>query len=137
MWLSLCPDPNLILGIGGLEAAGRGMEKARILAERKRLLGSMLSVSYRTPLKIVRGQGAHLLDEWGRPYLDCVNNVAHVGHCHPRVVASGARQMGVLNTNTRYLHDELVRYAARLTETLPDPLSVCFLVCSGSEGREA
>jgi 4-aminobutyrate aminotransferase-like enzyme len=44
--------------------------------------------------------------------------------------------MAVLNTNTRYLHDHIVEYARRLTETLPEPLRVCFFVCSGSEANE-
>jgi 4-aminobutyrate aminotransferase-like enzyme len=84
----------------------------------------------------VRGRGVFLYDETGRAYLDGVNNVAHVGHCHPRVVAAGRRQMAVLNTNTRYLHEDVLRYARRLTATLPPPLSVCFFVCSGSEANE-
>ena len=63
----------------------------------------------------------------GRRYLDLVNNVCHVGHCHPRVVEAAARQMADLNTNTRYLHDNLAEYALRLTATLPEPLSVCYL----------
>ena len=78
----------------------------------------------------------YLYDEEGRAYLDAVNNVSHVGHCHPRVVRAGQEQMAVLNTNTRYLHDNLVHYARRICETLPEPLSVCFFVCSGSEANE-
>src|SRR5262249_58704769 len=78
----------------------------------------------------------YLFDEEGRRYLDAYNNVAHVGHCHPRVVEAGRRQMAVLNTNTRYLHPSIVRYAERLAATLPAPLSVCFFVCSGSEANE-
>jgi 4-aminobutyrate aminotransferase-like enzyme len=87
-------------------------------------------------LTIVRGAGQYLYDATSRAYLDMVNNVAHVGHAHPRVVRAGARQMSVLNTNTRYLHDAIVEYAERLTATLPEPLSVCFFVCSGSEANE-
>jgi 4-aminobutyrate aminotransferase-like enzyme len=78
----------------------------------------------------------YLYDPSGRAYLDCVNNVAHVGHEHPRVVDAIVRQARVLNTNTRYLHERLVEYAERLVGTLPDPLGVCYLVCSGSEANE-
>jgi 4-aminobutyrate aminotransferase-like enzyme/Ser/Thr protein kinase RdoA (MazF antagonist) len=136
VWLSLSPDPNSVLGIAGLEPASRGLGEDELMEARRAHLGPTLSVSYKRPLKIVRGTGQFLVDDVGRRYLDCVNNVAHVGHCHPRVVAAGARQMAVLNTNTRYLHDRLVGYAERLTSTLPEPLSVCFLVCSGSEANE-
>ncbi|QXD17048.1 aminotransferase class III-fold pyridoxal phosphate-dependent enzyme [Rhodocaloribacter litoris] len=110
--------------------------KDDLLRLRAHLLGPSLSLSYRTPLKIVRGEGTYLFDETGRAYLDCVNNVCHVGHCHPRVVEAACRQMAVLNTNTRYLHDAIIDYAERLTATLPEPLRVCFFVNSGSEAND-
>ncbi len=134
-WLSLCPDPNLVLG-GPPRFRAPADAYERLRAERRRHLGRNLSLSYRDPLEIVRGSEAALYDETGRVYLDMVNNVAHVGHGHPRVARAGARQMAVLNTNTRYLHPSIVRYAERLAATLPDPLSVCFFVCSGSEANE-
>jgi len=110
--------------------------KAETIAERNRLLGRNLSIAYKNPVKIVRGSMQYLYDEEDREYLDAYNNVAHVGHCHPRVVKAGQDQMAVLNTNTRYLHDLINRYAERLTATLPAPLSVCFFVNSGSEANE-
>lgn len=69
-------------------------------------------------------------------YLDCINNVAHVGHSHPDVVKAGAKQMELLNTNSRFLHDNLVLYAQRLQATLPEKLSVCYFVNSGSEAND-
>jgi len=107
-----------------------------ILAIRHRHLGRNLSVSYREPLKIVRGEGACLFDHQGNRFLDLVNNVCHVGHCHPRVVEAGQRQMEMLNTNSRYLHDALTEYVVRLTAAMPDRLSVCFLVCTGTEAND-
>jgi 4-aminobutyrate aminotransferase-like enzyme len=112
------------------------MAADEILAARRRRLGPSLSLSYRAPLHIVRGSGAYLYDADGRAYLDCVNNVAHVGHAHPRVVEAGTAQMRLLNTNTRYLHENVVRYADRLTALLPDHLEVCYFVNSGSEANE-
>jgi 4-aminobutyrate aminotransferase-like enzyme/Ser/Thr protein kinase RdoA (MazF antagonist) len=110
--------------------------KVETLAARHRLLGRNLKLSYKDPIKIVRGWMQYLYDEEGRKYLDAYNNVAHVGHCHPRVVKAGQDQMAQLNTNTRYLHDLINRYAERLTTTMPDSLSVCFFVNSGSEANE-
>ena len=72
----------------------------------------------------------------GTPFLDAYNNVPHVGHCHPRVVRAVSEQLAVLNTNTRYLHDSFAAYAERLTALLPEPLSVCYFVNSGSEANE-
>ncbi|TPH16197.1 aminotransferase class III-fold pyridoxal phosphate-dependent enzyme [Litorilituus lipolyticus] len=117
-------------------AVDPGQSKSGITQYRKKHLGKTLSLSYQQPLKIVRGQGAYLFDEHGKRYLDMVNNVCHVGHCHPKVVAAGQQQMAKLNTNTRYLHDNIVNYADKLLATMPDELSVCMLVNSGSEANE-
>jgi len=136
VWLSLSPDPNLILGIPPETFPPREPNKAETLAKRRQRLGPSLSISYRQSLKIVRGWKQYLFDQQGRKYLDAYNNVAHVGHNHPRVVAAARRQMGMLNTNTRYLHDNIIRYADKLTSLLPEPLSVCFFVNSGSEANE-
>ena len=100
------------------------------------MLGRNLSIAYHDPIKIVRGSMQYLYDDEGRQYLDAYNNVAHVGHCHPCVVKAGQDQMATLNTNTRYLNDLIVEYAGRLISTLPDSLSVCFFVNSGSEANE-
>jgi 4-aminobutyrate aminotransferase-like enzyme len=135
-WLSLSPDPNLVFGIPESCFPPPALNPENILAIRSEHLGPSLSISYRRPLKIVRGYMQYLYDETGLAYLDAVNNVPHVGHCHPQVVKAGQQQMAVLNTNTRYLHDNLVRYAQRLCGLLPEPLSVCFFVCSGSEAND-
>ncbi|MEO8273726.1 MAG: aminotransferase class III-fold pyridoxal phosphate-dependent enzyme [Chloroflexota bacterium] len=111
-------------------------ETSGLRERRRRLLGPSLSLSYREPLHIVRGSGAYLYDAEGRGYLDCVNNVAHVGHAHPRVVEAGVAQMRLLNTNTRYLHENVVAYAERLTRLLPNHLEVVFFTNSGSEANE-
>src|ERR1051325_1022923 len=112
------------------------MTKAETLAKRRSLLGNNLRIAYNSPLKVIRGSMQYLYDDEGRVYLDAYNNVAHVGHCHPRVVRAGLEQMTVLNTNTRYLNDLINEYAERLTATLPPSVNVCFFVNSGSEANE-
>ncbi|MCF7837517.1 MAG: aminotransferase class III-fold pyridoxal phosphate-dependent enzyme [Candidatus Marinimicrobia bacterium] len=136
VWQSLSPDPNLITRIPSRHFPSPPMSGAEIGALRRDCIGRNLSISYRQPVNIVRGVAQYLYDEHGQRYLDCYNNVPHVGHGHPRVVRAVQRQMAVLNTNTRYLHEILVRYAKRLTATLPAPLSVCYFVSSGSEATE-
>jgi len=122
------------------DAGGTGRVRERgvdeIVSVRRRHFGPNLSISYQRPIKIVRGEGQYLFDADGRRYLDMVNNVTHVGHCHPRVVAAVQRQMSLLNTNTRYLHDNLIEYIERLAGAMPDPLSVCYLVCTGTEAND-
>jgi 4-aminobutyrate aminotransferase-like enzyme len=78
----------------------------------------------------------YLYDDTGRPFLDVYNNVPLVGHSHPRVVRAVQEQIALLNTNTRYLHDNVNRYAERLMRLLPEPLRVCYFVNSGSEANE-
>ncbi len=112
------------------------MTSDEILAARRRLIGGNVSIGYRRPVHIVRGSRQYLFDETGRRYIDGYNNVPHVGHCHPRIVEAAERQMRALNTNTRYLHENLTSYAERITSTLPAPLRVCYFVNSGSEANE-
>ena len=110
--------------------------KEQTLTLRKKYLGPSLSLAYNEHLKIVKGKGQYLYDENGREYLDCVNNISHVGHCHPAVIQVAHEQNQLLNTNTRYLHDNIIELAEKLTSKLPVPLSVCYFVNSGSEANE-
>jgi 4-aminobutyrate aminotransferase-like enzyme/Ser/Thr protein kinase RdoA (MazF antagonist) len=135
-WLGLSPDPNLILGIPP-DRFARHPTTATLLGERRGLFGGNVRLSYgRRPLQIVRGWMQYLFDETGRTYLDAYNNVPHVGHAHPRVTQAVAAQLGTLNTNTRYLNEVVVAYAAELTARFPSPLDVCFFTASGSEANE-
>jgi 4-aminobutyrate aminotransferase-like enzyme/Ser/Thr protein kinase RdoA (MazF antagonist) len=136
VWTSLSPDPNVILGIPAERFPAPEPTKAATLSQRRARIGRNLSISYHAPLKIVRGWMQYLYDETGRAYLDVYNNVPLVGHSHPRVVRAVQDQMALLNTNTRYLHDNLTRYAERLTALMPAPLSVCFFLNSASEANE-
>ncbi len=136
VWKSLSPDPSLIAAVPSVLLPPAAPTPERLLEARRHHLGPSLSLAYRRPLEIVRGWMEFLYDREGRRYLDAVNNVPHVGHGHPRVVRAGQRQMALLNTNTRYLHELAVRYAERLWATLPSPLSVCYFVNSGSEANE-
>ena len=136
LFTSLAPDPNLILRLPFDTKAPKRPTSRDLLARRRKRLNPALSLSYRRPLRIERGYMHHLYDDLGQRYLDCVNNVPHVGHQHPRVVAAAQEQTAILNTNTRYLHETVLDYAEALTATLPAPLSVCFFVNSGSEANE-
>lgn len=136
VWTSLSPDPNLLLGIPDGRFPRQEPNATETLSARRDLLGKNLSISYEQPLKIVRGWMQYLYDDTGRAFLDIYNNVPLVGHSHPRVVRAVQEQTALLNTNTRYLHDNVNRYAERLTHLLPEPLRVCYFVNSGSEANE-
>ena len=136
VWEELFPDPAGFAGLPRETFGDAGKSKDELLKTRKSRLIRNLSISYRRPLKIVRGEGAWLIDETGRAYLDCYNNVAQLGHANPEIVETIARQASVLNTNTRYLHDNIIAYADALTATLPAPLRVAAFCCTGSEAND-
>jgi 4-aminobutyrate aminotransferase-like enzyme/Ser/Thr protein kinase RdoA (MazF antagonist) len=136
VWRSISPDPNHVLTLPEPPTFTGHLSTSDIMTGRADHIGSSLSIAYREPLNIVRGYMQYLYDEWGRQYLDAVNNVPHVGHSNPAVVKALSAQAAVLNTNTRYLHENLILYAKRLCAKLPTPLSVCYFVNSGSEANE-
>ena len=116
-------------------------EFERALAFRKKHVPSTVSLSYAntSPLMILRGNGPYLFDHNNVQYLDTRNNVAHVGHCHPKVVSAVTEQCSALNTNTRYLHPNLSDLAAKLiAKTNPNEsgLTKVFFVNSGSEAND-
>ena len=99
-------------------------------------MGAGAELFYEKPLHLVRGAGVWLYDPQGHAYLDGYNNVPHVGHAHPTVVAAILRQTAILATHTRYLHENILEYAERLTARLPAHLDACIFVNSGSEAND-
>ena len=117
--------------------SGDKISKERTVQLRKKYIGPSCKLWFRSdPLKIERARGQYMYDENDVRYLDCINNVCHVGHSHPDVVKAAADQMAVLNTNSRFLHDNILHLAEKLTSTLPEGLTSCFFVNSGSEAND-
>jgi 4-aminobutyrate aminotransferase-like enzyme/Ser/Thr protein kinase RdoA (MazF antagonist) len=135
IWSDLCPNPNLLFKSDALNDHST-TNGQKLINYRKEHLGKSLSLQYKKPLHIVRGSGVYLIDNFGRKYLDTVNNVAHVGHEQAAVVKVGQEQMALLNTNSRYLHENINKLAKELLATLPPELNVLHFVNSGSEANE-
>lgn len=114
-----------------LDDVTRGMT-----AQRERILGASYRLFYRRPVHLVRGEGAYLWDADGTKYLDVYNNVASVGHAHPRVIEAVTRQMSALNTHTRYLHTRVLDYAEDLLSLLPEQIDQVMFMCTGSEAND-
>jgi len=114
-----------------LDAADRAL-----IARREKVLGPAYRLFYEKPLHLVRGEGVFLYDAAGERYLDAYNNVASLGHCHPRVVEAITKQTAILNTHTRYLHEGIVDYAEALTATFPEGLDQAMFTCTGSEAND-
>lgn len=135
VWKGICPDPNLLFKIKALQTKTKPANQ-ELIRYRKQHLGKSLSLQYQTPIHVVRGDGAFLLDQQANKYLDTVNNVAHVGHEHPTIVKTAQRQIALLNTNSRYLHENMNLCTKEILDTLPPELSVVHFVNSGSEANE-
>lgn len=113
------------------------LSKDVTLEKRKKHIGEACQLFFKQdPLKITRASKQYMYDEKGHAYLDCINNVCHVGHCHPDVIEAGYEQMKTLNTNSRFLHDNLVMLAEKITLTMPEGLDVVYFTNSGSEATD-
>jgi 4-aminobutyrate aminotransferase-like enzyme/Ser/Thr protein kinase RdoA (MazF antagonist) len=130
-WLALCPDPSPL--VGAATAAAAPVDAAQLASHRLAHVAGAQELYYERPMEIVRGWRQYLYDADGRPYLDMINNVAVVGHSHPRITDAATRHYRLLNTNSRFLYDALSEYAERLSALLPAELDTVFLVNSGSE----
>jgi len=117
-------------------AEGFDAELRSLIARRQATFGASSVLVYERPIRMVRAEGVWMFDADGRRYLDVYNNVASVGHCHPRVVEAIAKQAATLNTNTRYLYDNIHDYAERLLATFPAALSNVVFTCTGSESND-
>ncbi len=107
-----------------------------LIDRRRDLLGPNVSTFYKDPVHIVRGEGVWMWDAEGNKYLDCYNNVPHVGHCNPRVVDAICEQARTLNVHTRYLHEGILNYVEKLTGTFADELDTAIMTCTGSEAND-
>ena len=132
---ALSPDPAPLL-TAQVERTADRLRIEDVLALRKDRLASSQRAYYRAPMNLQRGRGVWLYDEDGYAYLDSLNNVTHIGHADPRIAEASRRQTNKLNTNSRFVYEGIATYAEKLTATLPDPLEVVFLVCSGSEAND-
>jgi 4-aminobutyrate aminotransferase-like enzyme len=130
-WQSVCPDPSPLLGMDC--AVPEELTGQAVLGLRQTAVAAVQEHYYDDPPRIERGWRQHLTDVDGRTYLDMVNNVAAIGHAHPRLTAAVSRQWGLLNTNSRFNYRAVADFARRLAGLLPDPLDTVFLVNSGSE----
>lgn len=107
-----------------------------LVARRQRLLSPTYRLFYHEPVHAVRASGARIWDADGVEYLDMYNNVASIGHAHPRVVEAVHDQMQMINTHTRYLHEAVVDYAEAFLGTMPEEIDRAMFVCTGSEAND-
>lgn len=139
-WLAFTADPTPLLGLLAdvVTSSPPPLPESAdaLLQRRERVLAEVQEHYYAKPPRIERGWRHHLVDTHGRSYLDFVNNVASIGHAHPRLTEAVASQMARLNTNSRFHYSTAVDFAEELAAQLPDSLDTVFLVNSGSEATD-
>ena len=91
-------------------------------------------------LVAVRGKGAHLYDESGQEYIDCVGGigVAALGHAHPLLVEAIQKQAEILITCPNIMYNDVRSLLLqKLVEITPASLTRAYLCNSGAESVEA
>ncbi len=92
------------------------------------------------PLAIVRGKGAHVWDEAGKEYIDCVGGqgAANVGHANPAVADAIAEQARTLISLTEiFYNDKRAAMEEKLVAISPNHANRVYLCNSGAEAIEA
>ncbi|WP_028693310.1 aminotransferase [Pseudomonas cremoricolorata] len=133
-WLVLCPSPGALLGFA-CEAPPL-VDAQALLARRDASFARSQKHYYQQPPQIERGWRNYLIDMQGRSYLDMLNNVAVLGHGHPRMAAESARQWSLLNTNSRFHYAAIAEFSERLLALAPPGFDRVFLVNSGTEAND-
>ena len=133
-WQALCPSPAALLGLAC--DAEPELDAEALLARRDASFARSQKHYYVDPPRIERGWRNHLIDMQGRSYLDMLNNVAVLGHGHPRMAAVAARQWSLLNTNSRFHYAAIAEFSERLLALAPEGMDRVFLVNSGTEAND-
>ena len=107
-----------------------------LLKNRNQVMSKALSVSYKKPIHFEKAALQYMYSTDGKTYLDAYNNIKHVGHCHPRIVHAIQQQAAKMNTNTRYLYQNLTDYSTLLLKHFPEKLNKIFFVNSGSAATD-
>jgi 4-aminobutyrate aminotransferase-like enzyme/Ser/Thr protein kinase RdoA (MazF antagonist) len=115
--------------------------RSAVIEKRHHYVASIQQYYYpKNPPQIERGYQQYLYDTKGRCYLDLVNNVALVGHCHAAINRNITKQMNLLNTNSRFIYSAMSNYAEKIISHIKyehkDKLNVVFFVNSGSEATD-
>ena len=130
LWRRIAPDPSALLGV---DVAAPATDPDGLLERRDAVYARVQEHYYRRPPQIERGWREFLIDVTGQVYVDAINNVATLGHSHPRLVEAASRQWALLNTNSRFHYHAVAELSERLAELAPAGLDHVFLVNSGSE----
>lgn len=133
VWETFCVKTEKYLG---LPAENKQHKRTNLIEKRAEYIQQAQEYYYQKPMNLVRAWKQYLIDDNGQVYLDAINNVAHIGHSHPKITDVVFDQMKKINTNARFLYEENIDYAEKIISHFPAPLSVVFFTCTGSEAND-
>lgn len=133
-WQLLVEDALFLLGLSTKKDISNSEDTLE--NRRAKVIQQAQEYYYRKPMNLVRGWKQYLIDDNGQVYLDAINNVAHIGHCHPKITEAATYQLKRLNTNARFLYEENIDYAENLLKHFPKSLQILFFTCTGSEAND-
>ena len=104
-----------------------------LLEKREKYFPKCLYHSFKTPILVHKANDQYYNDN----ILDLYNNVCHIGHSNKQILETVTREYSKVNINSRYLNDNIVLYAERLSKYFPKGKSYKVLfVNSGSEAND-
>src|SRR6478609_3346691 len=115
------------------------MSTSQAVEKHKKFLFPAVSMYYKEPIELVRGEGAWVWDSDGKKYLDAFGGVltVSVGHANPKVVEAIVNQVKqISHTSTLYAHAQQSNLAEKLASIAPGNLSKTFFTSSGTEANE-
>ncbi|KAK3606885.1 hypothetical protein CHS0354_018479 [Potamilus streckersoni] len=115
-------------------------QKSRAIADKqKKHIWSAVSLFYKDPVAIDKGEGLYVWDADGNQYLDFFGGIltTSVGYNHPKIVKRIAEQAAkVMHTSTLYPIKNMADLGEKMAEITPDGLDTSFFTNSGTEANE-
>ena len=115
------------------------MSTSDAVRKHKEFLFPAVSMYYKEPIALVKGEGPYVWDDQGNRYLDCFGGVltVSVGHANPKVTDAVVQQVKTLaHTSTLYANQPQSDLAEKLASIAPGNLKKSFFSNSGTEANE-
>jgi 4-aminobutyrate aminotransferase len=115
------------------------MSKSEAVRKHQQYLFPAVSMYYKDPIALTRGEGSWVWDDQGNKYLDAFGGVltVSVGHANPKVVEAIVNQVKqISHTSTLYANKAQGDLAEKLAQIAPGNLKKSFFSSSGTEANE-
>src|SRR5947207_4344259 len=115
------------------------MSKSEAVVKHQQHLFPAVSMYYKEPIALVKGEGSWVWDDQGNKYLDAFGGVltVSIGHANPKVVEAIVNQVKQINhTSTLYANKPQAELAEKSASIAPGNLKKTFFTSTGTEANE-